>query len=56
MATKQIHELAPGWLIFRDGCPRGEAPEQLGARNTALFAIVPEESIDVLMTLSIDQI
>ena len=22
----------PGWLIFRDGCPGGEAPEQVGAR------------------------
>jgi probable phosphoglycerate mutase len=29
---KQIHEGAPGWLIFRDGCPGGEMPEQVGAR------------------------
>jgi probable phosphoglycerate mutase len=26
-----IHEAAPGWLIFRDGCPGGEAPEQVAA-------------------------
>ena len=32
LTTKQIHEGAPGWLIFRDGCPGGEAPEQVGAR------------------------
>jgi probable phosphoglycerate mutase len=51
LTPKQIHEVAPGWLIFRDGCPGGEAPEQVGARvdrviarsravagNTALFA------------------
>ena len=23
---------APGWLLFRDGCPGGESPEQVGAR------------------------
>jgi probable phosphoglycerate mutase len=28
----QINETAPGWLIFRDGCPDGETPEQVGAR------------------------
>jgi broad specificity phosphatase PhoE len=51
LTPKQIHEAAPGWLIFRDGCPGGEAPEQVSARvdrviarsravagNTALFA------------------
>ena len=32
LTPKQIHEAAPGWLIFRDGCPGGEAPEQVGAR------------------------
>jgi probable phosphoglycerate mutase len=32
LTPKQIHETAPGWLIFRDGCPSGEAPEQVGAR------------------------
>ena len=32
LTTKQIHEGAPGWLLFRDGCPSGETPEQVGAR------------------------
>jgi broad specificity phosphatase PhoE len=32
LTPKQIDEMAPGWLIFRDGCPAGEAPEQVGAR------------------------
>ena len=32
LTPKQIHEAAPGWLIFRDGCPGGEVPEQVGAR------------------------
>jgi len=32
LTPKEIHELAPGWLIFRDGCPGGETPEKVGAR------------------------
>jgi broad specificity phosphatase PhoE len=32
LTPKQIHEGAPGWLIFRDGCPGGEAPAEVGAR------------------------
>jgi len=32
LTPEQIHEKAPGWLIFRDGCPGGEMPEQVGAR------------------------
>lgn len=51
LTPKQIQEIAPGWLIFRDGCPGGETPAQVGARvdrviaqsraahgNTVLFA------------------
>jgi len=32
LTPSQVHEKAPGWLIFRDGCPGGETPEQVGAR------------------------
>jgi hypothetical protein len=32
LTPKQIHENAPGWLVFRDGCPGGESPEQVSAR------------------------
>jgi Histidine phosphatase superfamily (branch 1) len=28
LTPKQIHEVVPGWLIFRDGCPGGETPER----------------------------
>ena len=38
LTPKQIHESAPGWLIFRDGCPGGEAPEQVGARVDRVIA------------------
>jgi probable phosphoglycerate mutase len=38
LTPKQIQEIAPGWLIFRDGCPGGEAPEQVGARVDRVIA------------------
>ena len=38
LTPKQIREMAPGWLIFRDGCPGGETPEQVGARVDRVIA------------------
>jgi broad specificity phosphatase PhoE len=38
LTPKQIHEGAPGWLIFRDGCPGGESPEEVGARVDRVIA------------------
>ena len=38
MNVRQIREVAPSWLIFRDGCPDGEAPEQVGARVDRMIA------------------
>jgi broad specificity phosphatase PhoE len=38
LTPRQIHAAAPGWLIFRDGCPRGEAPEAVGARVDRVIA------------------
>jgi broad specificity phosphatase PhoE len=32
LTPPQIHTSAPGWLIFRDGCPGGETPAEVGAR------------------------
>jgi broad specificity phosphatase PhoE len=38
LTPAQIHEQAPAWLIFRDGCPGGEAPEQIEARADRVIA------------------
>ncbi|MEE9232478.1 MAG: histidine phosphatase family protein [Nitrospirales bacterium] len=51
LTSDQIHRKIPGWLIFTDGAPGGETPEQVGERadhvikraraakgNVALFA------------------
>lgn len=32
ITSEQIHEKNPGWLIFTDGAPGGETPEQVGER------------------------
>jgi broad specificity phosphatase PhoE len=38
LTPEQIHVGVPGWLIFRDGCPGGEAPEEVGARVDRVIA------------------
>src|SRR5499427_3661757 len=30
--SAEIHAERPGWQLFRDGCPQGESPDQIGAR------------------------
>ena len=29
----EIHAVRPDWQLFRDGCPGGESPEQVGGRG-----------------------
>lgn len=38
LTPAQIHVTAPGWLIFRDGCPGGEMPDEVGARVDRVIA------------------
>lgn len=38
LTPKQIHAQAPGWMLFTDGCPGGESPEQVGARADRVIA------------------
>jgi broad specificity phosphatase PhoE len=38
LTSQQIREMAPGWLIFRDGCPGGEMPEQVAQRVDRVIA------------------
>lgn len=40
LTTGQIQALSPDWLLFRDGCPGGETPEQVGLRVDRLIAQV----------------
>ncbi len=36
--SADIREKRPDWYIFRDGCPRGEMPEQISERADRLIA------------------
>jgi broad specificity phosphatase PhoE len=38
LTTAEIHERAPGWLIFTDGAPGGERPEDVGGRADRVIA------------------
>ena len=38
LTPNQIRERRPDWLLFRDGCPGGETPEQVGARVDRVIA------------------
>jgi broad specificity phosphatase PhoE len=38
LTTPQIQEKRPGWSLWRDGCPGGERPEQVGARADRVIA------------------
>src|SRR6202521_1282795 len=47
--TEQIHAERPDWDLFRDGCPGGESPEQVGARADRVVSRVRAERTGVLL-------
>ena len=38
----EIQATAPGWLVFRDGCPEGESPAEVAARVDRVIARLKE--------------
>jgi broad specificity phosphatase PhoE len=49
LTTGQIRESAPGWMLFRDGCPGGESPEQVGARVDRVIARIRDATGNVAL-------
>ena len=49
LTTAQIHAVRPDWQLFRDGCPGGESPEQVGARADAVRDRVRSLGANVLL-------
>ena len=47
--SAEIHETRPDWQLFRDGCPGGEAPDQVGARANRVVERVRAVRADVLV-------
>jgi probable phosphoglycerate mutase len=46
--TAEILATRPGWHLFRDGCPGGETPDQVGTRADRVIAALREVDGDVL--------
>lgn len=49
ITTDEIVANRPGWQLFRDGCPGGESPAQIGARADRVVARLRAISGDVLL-------
>jgi broad specificity phosphatase PhoE len=47
--SAEIHAERPDWQLFRDGCPGGESPEQVGVRAERLVNRVRAVRGDVLL-------
>jgi broad specificity phosphatase PhoE len=51
LTDEETQQRAPGWNLFRDGCPGGESPEQVGARvDRVLEAVRPLEGPCLLVS------
>jgi len=47
--TAEIHAKRPDWQLFRDGCPAGETPDEVGARADRVVSRVRAVQGDVLL-------
>lgn len=47
--THEIREERPDWQLFRDGCPGGESPAEVGARADRVVAKIRGIGDDVLL-------
>src|SRR5438552_14255045 len=50
--SADIHAERPDWRLFRDGCPGGESPEQIGARAGRVISSVRVDEGKPLLILS----
>jgi broad specificity phosphatase PhoE len=46
--TSEIHQTRPDWQLFRDGCPNGEMPADVGARADRVITRLRAIEGDVL--------
>ena len=49
LTPKDIHAKAPGWMLFRDGCPGGEGPEDVGRRVDSVIERVRAVEGDIAL-------
>jgi probable phosphoglycerate mutase len=48
LTTPEIRAQNPGWLLWRDGCPGGESPAEVGERADRVLARLGEVDGDAL--------
>ena len=49
LTSAEIRKRKPDWVLFRDGCPGGESPEQVAARADRVIGRVRAIAGDVLV-------
>jgi broad specificity phosphatase PhoE len=49
LRTAEIHAKRPGWDLFRDGCPHGESPQQIGGRADRVMSRLRSVDFNVLV-------
>ena len=49
LRSEEIHAKRPDWDLFRDGCPSGESPQQIGARADRAVRRIREIGGNVLI-------
>ncbi|MBB4478841.1 histidine phosphatase family protein [Rhizobium etli] len=49
ITTKEILAGRPGWQLFRDGCPNGETPADVGARADAVVHALRQVGATILI-------
>jgi broad specificity phosphatase PhoE len=47
LTTAEIWERRPGWVLWRDGCPGGESPAEVGARADRVITEIAGSDGDV---------
>ena len=49
LTTKEIHAKTPDWMLFRDGCPGGDGPEDVARRVDSVIGRVRAVEGDVAL-------
>ncbi len=49
LTTEQIRMTRPAWSVFRNGCPGGESPDQIGARADRVLTKIRASMGDVAL-------
>jgi broad specificity phosphatase PhoE len=49
LTSTEIRKIRPDWNLFRDGCPKGESPQEISARADRVIARLHDLRADALL-------